>query len=71
MAVLVNNCFLFDGFHGRTCDVDPFDPSIVTANKFPIVDAEVSYTCSYTHDINVLITRNVMLLQLIIKSFLL
>ena len=28
MVFLGRNCFVFDGVHGRTCDLEPFDPSI-------------------------------------------
>ena len=50
MVVLGRNYFLFDGFHGLISDVDPFDTSIVTSKKAPIVDDSVSYTCTYTHE---------------------
>ena len=58
MVFLGGNWFLFDGFHGRTFDVDPLDPSIGTSKKVPMVDTAFAYTWPYTHDTYVLISRN-------------
>ena len=49
MVVLGKNCFVFDGVHGKTCDVEPFDPSIGTTKKVPVVDAAITYDCPYLH----------------------
>ena len=58
MTVLGRHCFVFDGVHGKTCDVEPFDPSIGTAKKVPVVDAAISYDCPYLHQTFILIIRN-------------
>ena len=58
MVVLGKNCFVFDGIHGKTCTVEPFDPSIGTAKKVPIVDAAIAYDCPYLHKTFLLIVRN-------------
>ena len=58
MAVLGSTCLVFDDVHGSKCDIEPLYPSIGTANKVPIVDTEVAYTCLYTHATYVLIARN-------------
>ena len=58
MVVLGRNCFVFDGIHGKTCDVEPFDPSIGIAQKVPVVDAAISYDCPYLHQTFILIIRN-------------
>ena len=60
MVVLGRNCSVFDWFHRRTFDVELFDPSIRTAKKVPIVDDAVAYTCAYTHETYVQISRNVL-----------
>ena len=33
MLVFGNKCFVFDSVHGRTVDVAPFDPSLVSSKK--------------------------------------
>ena len=58
MVVLGRNCFVFDGIHGKTCDVEPFDPALGTAKKIPVVDAAISYDCPYLHQTFILILRN-------------
>ena len=58
MVVLGRHCFVFDGIHGKTCDVEPFDPAIGTARKVPIVDAAIAYDCPYHHQTFLLIIRN-------------
>ena len=59
MVVLGKHCFVFDaGIHGKTCTVEPFNPSIGTAKKVPIVDAAIAYDCPYLHKTFLLIVRN-------------
>ena len=60
MVVLGKNCFVFDGIHGKTCTVEPFNPSIRTAKKVPIVDAAIAYDCPYLHKTFLLIVQNVL-----------
>ena len=57
MVVLGAHAFIFES-KNRTCNVQPFDPSLGTASKIPIVDGAVVYECLYTRDIYVLIVRN-------------
>ena len=58
MAVLGKHCFVFDNVHGRTCDVAPYDPSIGTVSKVPVVDAAIMYDCPYSSKPYLLIVRN-------------
>ena len=58
MVVLGRNCFVFDGVHGKTCDVEPFDPKLGKAKKVPVVDAAVAYDCPYSHQTFLFILRN-------------
>ena len=58
MAVLGKHCFVFDSVNGRTCDVAPYDPSIGTVKKVPVVDAALVYDCPYTFKPYLLIVRN-------------
>ena len=58
MVLLGQHCFVFDNVHGRTCDVAPYDPSIRTAKKIPVVDAALMYDCPYTHKPYLLIVWN-------------
>ena len=57
MFVLGAHAFIFESTN-RTCNVQPFDPSLVTASKIPIVDGAVVYKCPHTGEIYVLIVRN-------------
>ena len=57
MVVLGAHTFIFESTN-RTCNVQPFDPSLGTALKIPIVDGAVVYECSYTGEIYVIIVRN-------------
>ena len=43
MVVLGSECFVFDNILDQTCDVEPFDPTIGTAKRVPIVDAALAY----------------------------
>ena len=47
MVVLGSHDFIFES-KNRTCNVQPFDPSLVTASKIPILDGAVVYECPYT-----------------------
>ena len=58
MTVLGRHCFIFDGVHGKTCDVEPFDSSIGTAKKVHVVDTAISHNCPYLHQTFILIIRN-------------
>ena len=57
MVVLVADAFIFESTN-RTCNVQPFDPSLGTSSKIPIVDGAVVYECPYTEEIYFLIVRN-------------
>jgi len=58
MIVLGKHCFVFDNVHGQTCEIQPFDPSLGTVKKVPIVDAAIAYDCPYTHKTYILMFRN-------------
>ena len=58
MVVLGSNCFVFDGIHGKTCTVEPFDPTIGTKKSVPVVDAAIAYDCQYQHKTFLFIIRN-------------
>ena len=57
MVVLGSHAFIFESTN-RTCNVQPFDPSIGTALNIPIVDGAVVYKCPYKGEIYVFIVRN-------------
>ena len=54
IVVLGAHAFIFESTN-RTCNVQPFDLSLGTASKIPIVDGAVVYECPYTGEIYVLI----------------
>ena len=58
MVVVGKDAFIFDGVDGKTCEVEPFDPSIGTAKRIPIVDAALAYDCPYEMKTYVLLIRN-------------
>ena len=62
MVVLRTHCFVFDRVHGRTCDIEPFDRTLV-ARQIPIVDAALSYNCSYSHESYLLNIRNALFIE--------
>ena len=47
MVVLGAHAFIFESTN-RTCNVQPFDPSLGIASKIPIVDSAIVYECPYT-----------------------
>ena len=57
MVVLGAHAFIFESTN-RTCNVQPFDPSLRTDSKIPFVDSAVVYKYPYTGEIYVLIVRN-------------
>ena len=57
MVFLGAHAFIFESTN-RTCNVQPFDPSLGTASKIPILDGAVVYEFLYTGEIYVLIVRN-------------
>ena len=50
MVVLGAHAFIFES-KNRTYNVQPFDPSLGTSSKIPIVDGAVVYECPYTGEI--------------------
>ena len=58
MVVLGSECFVFDNILDQTCDVEPFDPTIGTAKRVPIVDAALAYDCPYSHKTYIFVLRN-------------
>ena len=58
MVVLGRNCFVFDSVQDRYCEVEPFDKSIGTLKRVPIVDAAIVYDCPYTMKSHLFIIRN-------------
>ena len=57
MIVLGKDCFVFEST-GKTCNVEPFDPNLGTAQNVPIDDAAIAYDCPYTYETFILIIRN-------------
>ena len=57
MVVLGAHAFISQSTN-CTCNVHPFDPSLGTSSKIPIVDGAVVYKCPYTGDIYILIVKN-------------
>ena len=57
MVVLGKECFVFEST-GKTCNVEPFDPALGTAQNIPIVDAAIAYDCPFTNETYILIIRN-------------
>ena len=53
-------CYIFDSIDQKTCNVQPFDPSIGVAKNVPIVDAVLAYDCPYTYKTYILLARNVL-----------
>lgn len=49
---------MFDQVQGRYCEVKPFDKTIGTIKKIPIVDATITYDYLYTMQTHILIVRN-------------
>ena len=47
MVVLSINFFIFEKVQGQTCEVYPFDPTKVTTNQVPIVDAAIAYNVPF------------------------
>ena len=63
MAVVGKHCVVFDKIYGKTCEVEPFDPSIGTAKEVPVVDAALAYDCPYTGKTFILILRNTLYIK--------
>ncbi len=57
MVVLGRNCFVFE-WSGQSCNVQPFDSNLGSANNIPIVDAAIAYDCPYDHRTYILLVRN-------------
>ena len=70
MVLLGRDTYVFDGIQGKTCNVQPFDPSIGTAKSIPIVDGAIAYECQYTHKVYILILRNALYLDTLNHSLL-
>mmetsp|Transcript_19836 Transcript_19836/g.27897 ORF Transcript_19836/g.27897 Transcript_19836/m.27897 type:complete len:252 (+) Transcript_19836:1963-2718(+) len=58
MVLLEGHAFIFDGVCGRTCTVQPYNPSLGALQRIPIVDVAVAYDDPHTQEIIVLIARN-------------
>ena len=58
MALVGKDCYIFDHVNERTCDIEPFDPSIRKKSKVLIVDAAIIYDCPYTHKSYLLFIKN-------------
>ena len=58
MVLLGKHAFIFDGASGRTCNVQPFDPSLGAKRDIPIRDGALAYDCPHTHKTYILIVRN-------------
>ena len=58
MAVIGNNCVVFDQSYGRTCEVEPFDPALGVAKEIPVVDSALAHDCPYNSKTFILILRN-------------
>ena len=57
-ALVGKDCYIFDHVNERTCDIEPFDPSIRKKSKVLIVDAAIIYDCPYTHKSYLLFIKN-------------
>ena len=60
MMVMGIHSHVFDSVFEKTCDVQPFDPTIGMATKVPIVDAAIAYDCDIFKKTYILIARNVL-----------
>ena len=58
MVVLGSNAFIFDAVQHRTCDVQPYDPTIGKATSVPIVDGTVTYDCPISNKTYILAFHN-------------
>ena len=58
MVLLGKDAYIFDGVQDRSCNVQPFDPSLGVARKVPIVDGAIAYDCPYTMKTYILIMKN-------------
>lgn len=58
MVVLGKHSFIFDYVNGRTCEVEPYNPSLGSTKSIPVVDAALAYDCPYQHRTYLLIIRN-------------
>ena len=58
MAVVGKSCFVFEKVEGRFCEVEPFDKSIGTLKRVPIVDAAIAYDCPFNMTTHILIIRD-------------
>ena len=58
MVVLGKDSFPFESVQDQTCDVIPFDPSLGTSQKIPIIDGALTYDCPFRHETFVLVFHN-------------
>ena len=63
MMVFGIGCYIFDSIDQKTCNVQPFDPSIGVAKNVLIVDAALAYDCPYTYKTYILLARNVLIVK--------
>ena len=57
-ALVGKDCYIFDHVNERTCDIEPFDPSVGKKSKVTIVDTAIIYGCPYTHKSYLLVIKN-------------
>ena len=62
MIVLGKECFVFEST-GKSCNVEPFDPALGTAQGVPIVDAAIAYDCPFIYETYILIIRNALYIE--------
>ena len=47
--MVIGTKIFFDNVEYHTCEVEPFDPTIINAKQAPIFDALILYSLKYTH----------------------
>ena len=57
MVVLGKKYFLYV-IHGKTCEVEPFDPNIGTYKEVPIMYEAIAYKCQFTNKTHLIVIRN-------------
>ena len=58
MVLLGKDSYVFDGIQNRTCNVQPFDPSLGISRKIPIIDGAIAYDCPFAMKTYIFIFKN-------------
>ena len=62
MVLLGKDSYIFDGVQNRTCNVQPFDPSLGISRKIPIIDGAIAYDCPFSMKTYIFIFKNALLI---------